>query len=142
MYWKRIGMWTATGLFIWLVALLLAGLALGLVNSPSPEQAFVFALGGMLVPLVLFIRYFPVIAGSYLAAVVAWSFLASRFPRLESGRGVLALSLTAYSALVAIVVWWLFPLDRPLAPYVAVLSVVSIVLPRFMLGMPPSRPSA
>ncbi len=139
MCWKRIGIWTVRGLFIWLVALLLTGLAIGLGSVPSGEQALVFALAGMLVPLALFIRFLPVIAGGYLAAVVAWSFIVSRFPRLESSRSGLAFSLTVYSMLIATAVWQLFALDRSLAPYVAALSFVSLVLPRFTLGMLPSR---
>jgi len=142
MHWRRVALWSAIGLSIWLIALFTTGLVMGLAHSPSPEQTLVFVLGGLLLPLASFVLYFPIIAGSYLSAVIVWSFLTTRVPRVSSSRPAFVGAFTAYSGLVAILAWVLFPFEDSIAVYVGVVSFVSLVVPGVILAMPPARLTA
>jgi hypothetical protein len=132
MKWKSIVLWVVLELSVFFATSLLAGLVFGLLKEGVSASPVVRALGGMVVPFLFFIRFFPIIAAVFIVPVLVWSFIACRFPALEANRALLACSLGLFALVVGGVVWYFFPFDRPLAYWAAFMTTLSIVLPRFL----------
>jgi hypothetical protein len=132
MNWRGVDTWVVLALGVWLAVSLSVGLALGLVHPQPGESWLVSAVAGVLVPVAAFVGYMMYITVVLAVAVLVWVTLARAFGGLEASRRRLAVVLGLYSLLAAALVWWLFPLDRALAPAGAALTAISIWAPRFI----------
>lgn len=132
MNWRRITLWVFMGLAVWLGLMLFSGMVFGLLNPHAKAQPIVYMLGGMLVPLLVFIRYSPFILGLLIGAVIIWVIVAKHIPIIEANKQRLMLNLGMFSFLIGFIIWWWFPLDRSLAPIGAISSIISLMVPRFI----------
>jgi len=132
MNWKGILWWLALGLAVWLSTSLLSGMIFGLLKADASTSIVISALGGMAVPFLFFFKFLHIISACLIIPLVAWLFLARRFPQLEASKSQLTLSLAVFALFFGAVVWWFFPLDRSLAIWAAMFTILSIAIPRFL----------
>jgi hypothetical protein len=132
MNWKGILWWFVLGLVVFFGVSLLSGLVFGLLKTDASDSVLIRAFGGMVVPFLSFIRFFPNIAATLFIPILIWSLIARRFPALEASKIRLAVSLSLFALTLSVVVWYLFPFDRVLAYWAASFTVLSIIIPRFL----------
>ena len=130
---KDVIWWFGLGLLVWLAASLLSGFVFGIVKVEASSSIFLRAFGGMVVPLLFFVRYFLIIAGALLATILLWALVVRRFPVLESSRLHQVISLVIYALILGIIVFLLFPFERSLAFFAASFTILSILIPRFLI---------
>lgn len=131
--WRAVALWTFVALATFLAASLSVGLAFGLYRRPADGTHLTYALGGMLVPALAFVRFLHLIAPALFAACALWSVMARAIPVLEASQFGLAVFLSGYAALLCALIWLAFPLDRQLALPTAVLFFLALVAPRFVI---------
>lgn len=131
MNWKGILRWIILGLATFLILSLVHGLVTGVINPEAKNNIVVYALGGMIVPFAVFFGYLHYLLGLFALASVIWALLCKRFTSIEIGKFHI-LILLIFSSVFGIIVWIVFPFDRPLAIFGAVFTILSIFLPRLI----------
>ena len=131
MNWMGILRWTILGLVTWLILSLVAGFIFGVINPEAKNDFIMYALGGMLVPLSVFISNIHYLFGLFASSSIIWAFLSKRFTSIEIGKFHI-LFLLSFSSVFGIIIWLVFPLDRSLAIVGAIFTMLSILLPRLI----------
>ncbi|MBI9051900.1 MAG: hypothetical protein JEZ00_20965 [Anaerolineaceae bacterium] len=129
MNWRAVFRWTISSLVIWCVLSATAGFLFGLIAPDTLEGNF--AVGGMVIPFLILVTYFPQILSIFLFAAIIWGLISMKTSALDTGY-YHKYFLAIYSIFVGILFWLFFPADRSITLIGAIIVSLSIFLPRLI----------